>query len=79
MNALNHNVPKGVQEILDDPIEDGNGTHSHFVTIVQCLGVQKLLEHRLTKMETQAKLMNVQSLSILIGVVLALLKLFFGL
>lgn len=75
---MNHNVPQSVQEILDDPIEDGNGSHSHFVSIAQCLGIQKILEHRLTKLETQGKLMNIQSVSILIGVILALLKLFFN-
>ena len=76
MNALNHNVPTGVQEILDDPIEDGNGSHSHFVSIVQCLGIQKLLEHRLTKLETQGKYLSIESLGILLGIILALLKLF---
>ena len=76
---MNHNVPKGVQEILDDPIEDGNGSHSHFVSIAQCLGIQKILEHRLTKLETQTKFLNIESVSILIGVILALLKLFFNL
>ena len=73
---MNHNVPQGVREILDHPMEDGNGSYKGFVTIPQCLGIQKTLEHRLTKLETQGKFLSLESLGILVGIILALLKLF---
>jgi hypothetical protein len=67
-------MPSGVAEILDDPIED----QDLFVTRVDCLRVQKALEHRLTKLETMNALSLLATLGTFISVIAALLKLFGG-
>ena len=74
---VNHDIPPSIQDIFNDPREDGNGSHNFFVSTVHCLGIQKLLEHRLTKLETQQKLLGIESLAILIGVIFSILELFF--
>ena len=71
---LNRNLPPGVAEILDDPIED----QDLFVTKVDCLAIQKTLEHRLTKLETMNMRSLIAEILTLIGVMAALWKLFGG-
>jgi len=71
---LNRNLPPGVAEILDDPIED----QDLFVTRVDCLKVQKALEHRLTKLESMNSITLLTTASCLVGIILALRKLFGG-
>lgn len=78
---MNNNMPKSVKEILDDPKEDGNGNYRGraFVKVVQCLLIRKNLEHRLTEIEIKIKINNWQNTAIIIGLILALVKLlFFG-
>ena len=69
---LNRNLPPGVAEILDDPIED----QDLFVTKVDCLTIQKALEHRLTKLESMNAISILCTLGTLLGILAALWKLF---
>jgi hypothetical protein len=72
--SLNRDLPSGVAEILDDPIED----QDLFVTKVDCLTIQKTLEHRLTKLESMNAISILCTLGTLAGILAALWKLFGG-
>lgn len=71
---LNHNLPPGVAEILDDPIEDGD----IFVKKVDCLTFQKEIEHRLTKLESMNTITILTTIATLLGIIGVLWKLFGG-
>jgi hypothetical protein len=70
--SLNHNPPKDVKSILDDPIEDA----SPYVTKVECLTMHMKIEHRLTKLESMNAITMLTTAATLIGIILALWKLF---
>jgi len=74
VKRLNRNLPPGVAEILDDPIED----QDIFVKKIDCLTIQKVLEHRLTKLESMNAINIVTTIGTLVGIILALWKLFGG-
>jgi hypothetical protein len=74
VKELNHNLPKDVQELLDDPKENPGP----LVTQVQCLKVRIRLEKRLTKLESLNMINILISLGALAGLLAALWKLFGG-